>query len=247
MSNIALSALDQRYTRAWEAMGDTTARAKRRRHGEANYRLVRYADDFVVCVAGDRRHTEALVAETERVIRPLGLALSPEKTRVTHIDEGIEFLGWRIKRQQGRDGRPHVYTYPSARSLAAVKGGEGDQAVGLQPAARPAPAPAQPGAQGLVRLLPKRGLLAHLQLPACLHLAAGRSLAAPETPQGKLALAAAPLPPRWWPTDGTTVLFNPGGVRTTRYRYRGKNIPTPWEQDVLACASPPCRSSAWKD
>ena len=40
--------------------------------------------------------------------------------------------------------------------------------------------------------------------------------------------------PRWWPTDGATVLFNPGGVRTTRYRYRGKSIPTPWEEGVLA-------------
>jgi len=39
MSNIALSTLDRHYARAWEEMGDTTARAKRRRHGEANYRL----------------------------------------------------------------------------------------------------------------------------------------------------------------------------------------------------------------
>ncbi len=44
MTNIALSALDEHYARAWEAMGSTTERAKRRRHGEANYRLVRYAD-----------------------------------------------------------------------------------------------------------------------------------------------------------------------------------------------------------
>jgi len=41
MSNIALTALDRHYARAWEEMGDTTARAKRRRHGEANYRLIR--------------------------------------------------------------------------------------------------------------------------------------------------------------------------------------------------------------
>ena len=44
MSNIALSALDEHYARAWETMGDYIQRAKRRRHGEANYRLVRYAD-----------------------------------------------------------------------------------------------------------------------------------------------------------------------------------------------------------
>jgi len=32
----------------------------------------------------------------------------------------------------------------------------------------------------------------------------------------------------WWPADGEVVLFNPGAVRTTRYRYRGSKIPTPW-------------------
>ena len=197
MSNIALTALDRHYARAWEEMGDTTARAKRRRHGEANYRLIRYADDFVICVAGERRHAEALVAETEQVIAPLGLKLSKEKTRITHIDEGIEFLGWKIKRQRGRDRRPHVYTYPSKRSLQAVMGkvkkitrSDHNQPLGQLPA------PAKPGAQGLVRLLPQRRLLAHLQLPACLHLAAGRSLVAPEAPQGKLALAQTPLPSR---------------------------------------------------
>jgi len=34
------------------------------------------------------------------------------------------------------------------------------------------------------------------------------------------------------------VLYNPGAVRTTRYRYRGKSIPTPWERDVLALREP---------
>jgi RNA-directed DNA polymerase len=57
LSNIALSALDQHYARAWKAMGDTTARAKRRRHGEANYRLIRYAD---LC---RRRHKSAYAEE----------------------------------------------------------------------------------------------------------------------------------------------------------------------------------------
>jgi group II intron reverse transcriptase/maturase len=47
MSNVALSALDEHFARAWEVMGDTTERKKRRRQGKANYRLVRYADDCV--------------------------------------------------------------------------------------------------------------------------------------------------------------------------------------------------------
>ncbi len=121
MSNIALTALDEHFAWAWEAMGGQRGRAARRRHGQPNYRLTRYADDFVVCVAGDRRHAEALIAETERAIAPLGLTLSTEKTGVAHIDEGVDFLGWRIQRHRGSNGRRYVYTYPFKRALASVK------------------------------------------------------------------------------------------------------------------------------
>ena len=34
--------------------------------------------------------------------------------------------------------------------------------------------------------------------------------------------------PRWWPTDGATVLFDPATVAVTRYLYRGTKIVTPW-------------------
>jgi hypothetical protein len=77
-------------------MGTVNQRYYARKRGEATYRLVRYADDFVICVAGNREHAEALVTETARVLRPIGLTLSEEKTRITHIDEGFDFLGWRI-------------------------------------------------------------------------------------------------------------------------------------------------------
>jgi RNA-directed DNA polymerase len=35
----------------------------------------------------------------------------------------------------------------------------------------------------------------------------------------------------WWPRDQEMVLFDPGKVTVTRYRYRG-NIPTPWTVTV---------------
>ena len=45
MANVALSALDQHYARAWDAMGQKWhQRDAIRRHGEATYRLIRYAD-----------------------------------------------------------------------------------------------------------------------------------------------------------------------------------------------------------
>ena len=57
-------------------MGDFNARSYRRRKGLATYRLVRYADDFVVLVAGTREHTEELRDEVAEVLRPMGLRLS---------------------------------------------------------------------------------------------------------------------------------------------------------------------------
>ena len=54
LSNIALSVLDDHFVAAWEAWGDFNARSSRRRKGLATYRLVRYADDFVIMVSGTR-------------------------------------------------------------------------------------------------------------------------------------------------------------------------------------------------
>jgi RNA-directed DNA polymerase len=69
-------------------------------------KLIRYADDFVVLVRGPRHEAEALFGEVATVLAPIGLRLSEEKTHLTHIDDGFDFLGWRIQRRtwQGRGG-----------------------------------------------------------------------------------------------------------------------------------------------
>ena len=60
LSNIALSVLDEHFAKAWQAMGTESQRHRRRKRGEATWRLVRYADDFVVMVAGTHAHAQAL-------------------------------------------------------------------------------------------------------------------------------------------------------------------------------------------
>ena len=86
-------------------------------------RLMRYADDFVVLVHGARRDAEALFDEVAEVLAPAGLSLSAEKTRIVHVDEGFDFLGWRIQRRvkRGTDRRV-VYTYPSKKAVKAITG-----------------------------------------------------------------------------------------------------------------------------
>jgi RNA-directed DNA polymerase len=123
LANVALSVLDEHFDRRWrDSMGTGYQRTKRIQNGLGNWRLVRYCDDFVVAVAGQRQHAEALREEVAAVLATLGLRLSPEKTRVVHIDEGFDFLGQNIRRQRKRGAsKYYVYTKPSKKAVQAIK------------------------------------------------------------------------------------------------------------------------------
>lgn len=236
LANVALSVLDDHFAEAWtETMATRWERERRRRHGDSTYRLVRYADDFVVLVAGTRTHAEGLLREAAVVLAPMGLALSAAKTGVIHIDEGFTFLGFRIRRDT-KDGtnKRYVYTYPSKEALASIK--------------------------RKVRTITNQGTnqpLGHLlrQLNAVLrgwtnyfrhgvskqtfgylrHFTWWRVvkwLRRKHRRTGWKQLRRRYLlgTGRVWPTDGMTELFDPAAVAVTRYRYRG-NIPTPWQTD----------------
>ncbi|WP_405691450.1 group II intron maturase-specific domain-containing protein [Streptomyces sp. NBC_00057] len=70
---------------------------------------------------GTEAHAQTLREEIAGVLSTMGLRLSPEKTLITHVDEGLVFLGWRIQRHQKRGtGKRYVYVYPAKKALAAV-------------------------------------------------------------------------------------------------------------------------------
>lgn len=73
-------------------------------------------------VHGSRETTQALREEIAEVLAPLGLRLSPAKTRIAHMSEAFDFLGFRIqwRRKQGT-GQWHVYTFISHRAIRSVK------------------------------------------------------------------------------------------------------------------------------
>ena len=155
LANLALSDLDDHFAELWQQTSATRVdRARRHRHGRPTYRLVRYADDFVVMVNGTREHAEALHAPVAAILAGVGLTLAPDITGIAHIDDGFDLLGFRIQRQakQG-DGKQFVYTYPSKKSLCgepdAVKVARPVRraARGNGPAERltPRPAPTLPG------------------------------------------------------------------------------------------------------
>jgi RNA-directed DNA polymerase len=123
LANIALSALDDHFTRQWQTqMGNDLQRRKRKRQGLGTWRLVRYADDFVIMVTGTRAHAEALREEAAAVLAPIGLRLAEEKTRVVHIDEGFDFLSITIRRMRKRGtSKQYVYTFPSRKAIQAIR------------------------------------------------------------------------------------------------------------------------------
>lgn len=75
-------------------------------HGLQNYLgsacgYIRYADDLIV-YARSRTDIETAQSKIEGWLQPRGLVLHPEKTRIVHIDDGFNFLGFSVRRYKGK-------------------------------------------------------------------------------------------------------------------------------------------------
>jgi RNA-directed DNA polymerase len=105
LANRALDGLQRLLT---ERFGATRGRRKR-----CKVHLVRYADDFIITGTSEvllQYEVQPLVAQ---FLAERGLELSHEKTRITHIEDGFDFLGQTIRRH--RSGK--ILIKPSKRSV----------------------------------------------------------------------------------------------------------------------------------
>jgi group II intron reverse transcriptase/maturase len=90
------------------------------------YQLTRYADDWVV-TCESAAEAQAAVAAALRILSELGVQLHPQKTRIVHVRQGFEFLGYKIKRGKRlrlppgkiRSGAQPgaLYAYPREKSI----------------------------------------------------------------------------------------------------------------------------------
>jgi RNA-directed DNA polymerase len=121
-ANIYLHALDT-YMESTYLHLTPYQRSKRRQQGKGNVLYVRYADDFVVLCNGTKAEAHAIKEELKEVLRTMGLTLSEDKTKVTHITEGFTFLGYRIIRGVGASGKmvPKVLIPDSATTKFRYK------------------------------------------------------------------------------------------------------------------------------
>jgi len=121
LSNIALSVLDRHFEAAWTARRWYSQRARDRANGLPSYRMIRFADDFVVLVRGTETQAHAIKKQTaEFMAEQMRLTLSPEKTAITHVDDGFDLLGFRIVRRPWKGTKRVAITFPCQRALREV-------------------------------------------------------------------------------------------------------------------------------
>ena len=192
---------------------------------------------LVVLINGKRSDAEGLWDETSDILAPMGLRLSEEKTRVCHIDEGFDFLGWRVqrRRQRGRSGKRVVYTYPSKKALLSIT----SKVRTLT---------------SRIRHRTLRDLLLYLNRVLrgwCNYFRHGVSSRTfgyvdhftwwrvfgwmrKRRCARNLGTFVRRHLPAWAMRDENVELFRPQKVAITRYRYRGSKIPTPWVSEAPA-------------
>ncbi|MHC1762225.1 MAG: reverse transcriptase domain-containing protein [Negativicutes bacterium] len=111
-ANMTLDGLEQliqdKYHRNSKGTIENHYRAK------TKVNLVRYADDFILTA-----NTKELAGELKDLVshflQTRGLTLSEEKTVITHIDEGFDFLGWTFRKFKGK-----LIVKPSKNSIKAL-------------------------------------------------------------------------------------------------------------------------------
>jgi RNA-directed DNA polymerase len=79
---------------------------------------VRYADDFIVIVR-DESTARQVIEIVNAFLEIRGLRLSETKTKITHISDGFDFLGWNFRKY--RNGK--LIIKPSDKSVKKFKDG----------------------------------------------------------------------------------------------------------------------------
>ena len=158
------------------------------------------------------------------------MELSVEKTRVTHIAEGFDFLGHHIVLKPNHSGQVGVRVYPSKKSLRTVQekvkkitskqtlnGTLADVISQLNPVLR--------GWTNYFRFDHSKKTFSYLRAYTWNRVYRWMRKKHRGLPVGALCRKYFP---DWTFRDGNWSLFNTGTVQVERYRYRGARIPTPW-------------------
>ncbi|HJE67552.1 MULTISPECIES: group II intron reverse transcriptase/maturase [Pseudomonas] len=82
--------------------------------------VVRYADDFIITAATKELLTDEVIPWVEHFLSVRGVSLSEEKTQITHILQGFDFLGWNFRKYVPKSPyrRTKLFTKPSKKNIS---------------------------------------------------------------------------------------------------------------------------------
>jgi RNA-directed DNA polymerase len=132
LANIYLHQFDEWFDRTFARPDKATNRSrfeawyKERKKGgpKAAAQMYRYADDWIVLVRGTREQAQTIKEQCKTYLQEvLGLELSEEKTMITHIKDGFNFLGYHIFRCDQPSNRRivGVFVQPTEKGLKGIK------------------------------------------------------------------------------------------------------------------------------
>jgi len=83
---------------------------------------VRYADDFIVSAKTKEVLEDDIIPKINAFLKPRGVQLSEQKTHVTHIRKGFDFLGQTIRKHQNQTkGLGKLQIEPSQSAVKSIK------------------------------------------------------------------------------------------------------------------------------
>lgn len=94
LANLTLDGMERMLLERFGAKSSPTA-------NKAKINLTRYADDFVITGA-TKEMLEEVRKMIEEFLKDRGLTLSEEKTKIVHIEDGFDFLGWNMRKYDGK-------------------------------------------------------------------------------------------------------------------------------------------------
>ncbi|OWW21125.1 group II intron reverse transcriptase/maturase [Noviherbaspirillum denitrificans] len=95
LANLALDGLVGAMEAVFGAPGSRLA-------ARTQVNVIRYADDFVITGCSKELLENEVKPLVVQFLAQRGLVLAPEKTRVNHIDDGFDFLGWNVRKYNGK-------------------------------------------------------------------------------------------------------------------------------------------------
>lgn len=108
LANLALDGLQHELTTLFRTVREARA---------AKVNLVRYADDFIITGSSKEFLEDEVKPLVAKFLATRGLTLSEKKTKITHVTEGFDFLGWNV-----RHFNRMLVTQPSKKNVKSFLG-----------------------------------------------------------------------------------------------------------------------------